>query len=197
MPPLAPRWRHPIEAASYQGEFMSPAAVALPVPAAVPEFLATRVEKLRQTLLAGRCEEALTAARTLSEELAESHGPLHNYTLHAFELVAFCAQLAGHPAMATEVSVYTAATWQCILPAQHRQIRRQARNGTASWLAVTNAPDAVRTGTSLLALLQSVHGPDHPSTPFVERRLNAITGPDREAAGHALRASGPALLIKP
>ncbi|MBK3627534.1 hypothetical protein JHN59_22350 [Streptomyces sp. MBT49] len=176
---------------------MSPAAIALPVPAAVPEFLAPRIEDLRRTLRAGRREEALTAARTISEELAESHGPLHHYTLHALELVAFCAQLAGHPAMATEVSVHTAAAWQQVLDANHRQIRRQARNGAATWLTVTNAPDAVRTGTSLLALLQSVYGKEHPSTPFVERRLNAITGADWEAARNALRASGPALLIKP
>ncbi|MFH9818290.1 hypothetical protein [Streptomyces sp. NPDC017230] len=176
---------------------MSPAAIALPVPAAVPEFLAPRIESLRQMLRAGRCEEALTAARTLSEELAESHGPLHNYTLHAFELVAFCAQLAGHPAMATEVAVYAAGAWQRVLDAGHSQVRRQARNAAASWLTVTNAHDAVRTGTSLLALLQSVYGKDHPSTPFVERRLNAITGADQEAARNALRASGAALLIKP
>ncbi|MFE2268519.1 hypothetical protein ACFXB4_04710 [Streptomyces lavendulae] len=176
---------------------MSPAAIVLPVPAAVPEFLAPRIEDLRHTLRAGRREEALTAARTISEELAESHGPLHNYTLHALELVAFCAQLAGHPAMATEVSVHTAGAWQRVLDAKHRQIRRQARNGAASWLTVTNAPDAVRTGTSLLALLQSVYGKDHPSTPFVERRLNAITSVDQEAARNALRPSGPALLIKP
>ncbi|MFI6113329.1 hypothetical protein [Kitasatospora sp. NPDC051164] len=176
---------------------MSPAGLALPVPAAVPEFLAPRIEDLRHTLRAGQHEEALTAARTISEELAESHGPLHNYTLHALELVAFCAQLSGYSAMATEVSVYTAAAWQQVLHANHRQIRQQARNGAASWLTVTNAPEAVRTGTVLLALLQSVYGKDHPSTPFVERRLNAITGTDQEAARNALRASGPALLIKP
>ncbi|KOT46783.1 hypothetical protein ADK41_00935 [Streptomyces caelestis] len=176
---------------------MTPAASTLPVPAAVPEFLAPRIENLRHTLLAGGREEALTLARILSEELAESHGPLHNYTLHALELVAFCAQLAGHPTMATEVSVYTAAAWQRVLEPKHRQIRRQARNGAASWLTITHAPDAVRTGTALLALLQSVYGKDHPSTPFVERRLNAITGSDREAAERALRASGPALMIKP
>ncbi|MFD3959215.1 MULTISPECIES: hypothetical protein [Streptomyces] len=175
---------------------MSPAA-ALPVPAAVPEFLAPRIEALRDTLRTGRREEALTIARTLSEELAESHGPLHNYTLHALELVAFCAQLAGHPTMATEVSVHTAAGWQRVLNAEHRHIRRQAHNGAASWLTVTDAPDAVRTGTALLALLQSVYGKDHPSTPFVERRLNAITGTDQEAAQMALHASGPALMIKP
>ncbi|MER5549954.1 hypothetical protein ABT072_48110, partial [Streptomyces sp. NPDC002589] len=122
---------------------------------------------------------------------------LHNYTLHALELVAFCAQLAGHPAMATDVSVYTAAAWQRLLHAKHPQVRRQARNGAASWLTVTNAPDAVRTGTALQALLQSVYGKDHPSTPFVERRLNAITGADQDAAWRALQASGPALLIKP
>ncbi|MCL3999226.1 hypothetical protein M4438_38065, partial [Streptomyces lavenduligriseus] len=101
---------------------MSPAAIALPVPAAIPEFLAPRVDNLRHTLRAGRREEALTLARILSEELAESHGPLHNYTLHAFELVAFCAQLAGHPTMATEVSVYTAAAWQRVLDPKHRHI---------------------------------------------------------------------------
>ncbi|MCL3999227.1 hypothetical protein M4438_38070, partial [Streptomyces lavenduligriseus] len=112
-------------------------------------------------------------------------------------LVAFCAQLAGHPTMATEVSVYTAAAWQRVLDPKHRHIRRQARNGAASWLTITNAPDAVRTGTALLALLQSVYGKDHPSTPFVERRLDAITGADRKAAESALRASGPALMIKP
>lgn len=176
---------------------MSPAAIALPVPAAIPEFLAPRVDNLRHTLRAGRREEALTLARILSEELAESHGPLHVYTLHAFELVAFCAQLAGHPTMATEVSVYTAAAWQRVLDPRHRQIRRQARNGAASWLTITNASDAVRTGTALLALLQSVYGKDHPSTPFVERRLDAITGADRKAAESALRASGPALMIRP
>ncbi|MET7296378.1 hypothetical protein ABZS79_30435 [Streptomyces griseoloalbus] len=176
---------------------MSPAALVLPVPAAVPEFLAPRIEDVRRTLHAGRHEVALKAAWDISDELAESYGPLHNYTLHARELVAFCAQLAGDPASATEVSVYTAAAWQRILPAQHRQIRRQARNGAASWLTVTNAPDAVRTGTSLLALLQSIYGAEHPSTPFVERRLNAITGGDQEAARNALRASGPALLIRP
>ncbi|MFD0437255.1 hypothetical protein [Streptomyces chartreusis] len=175
---------------------MSP-AVALPVPAAVPEFLAPRIEDLRRTLRAGQREEALKAARAISDELAESHGPLHNYTLHALEFVAFCAQLAGYPAMATEVTVYTATAWQRLLDAKHRQIRRQARNSAASWLTVTNAPDAVRTGTALLALLQSVYGKDHPSTPFIERRLNAITGPDYDAAEHALRASGPALLASP
>lgn len=176
---------------------MSPAAIALPVPAAVPEFLAPRIEDLRHPPRRLLREEALTAARTISEELAESHGPLHSYTLHALELVAFCAQLAGHPAMATEVSVHTAGAWQRVLDAQHRQIRLQARNGAASWLTITNAPDAVRTGTSLLALLQSVYGKDHPSTPFVERRLSAITSVDEEAARNALRASGPALLVKP
>ncbi|EDY49256.1 hypothetical protein [Streptomyces clavuligerus] len=174
---------------------MSPAAVTLPVPAAVPEFLAPRVEEVRHALRAGRREEALTLAQTISEELGESHGPLHNYTLHALELVAFCAQFAGHPAMATEVSVHTAAAWQRILDSEHRQVRRQARNGTASWLTVTNASAAVRTGTALLALLQSVYGKDHPSTPFVEHRLNAITGANQEAAGAALQASGPALMI--
>lgn len=172
-------------------------AVGLQVPAAVPEFLSPRVEGLRQALRAGRYEEALTAARPLSEELVESHGPAHTYTLHAFELVAFCAQLAGHPAMATEVSVYVAGSWQRVLDAEHSQIRRQARNAAASWLTVTNAPDAVRTGTSLLALLQSVDGQEHPSTSTVERRLNAITGVDREAARNALRASGAGLLVKP
>ncbi|KOV48724.1 hypothetical protein [Streptomyces sp. H036] len=176
---------------------MSPAATALPVPAAVPEFLAPRIEALHDTLRTGRREVALVIARTISEELAESHGPLHNYTLHALELVAFCAQLAGHPTLATEVSVHTAAGWQRVLDAGHRHIRRQAHNGAASWLTVTNAAEAVRTGTALLALLQSVYGKDHPSTPFVERRLNAITGADQEAAGMALRASGPALMIKP
>ncbi|MFJ9967274.1 hypothetical protein [Streptomyces avermitilis] len=176
---------------------MSPAPIVLQIPVAVPEFLAPRIKDLRHTLRAGRREEALTAARIISEELAESHGPLHNYTLHALELVAFCAQLAEQPAMATEVSVHTAAAWQQVLDATHGQIRRQARNAAASWLTVTNAPDAARTGTSLLALLQSLYGKDHPSTPFVERRLNAITGPDQEAARNALRASGPALLIKP
>ncbi|MDX3204725.1 hypothetical protein [Streptomyces scabiei] len=176
---------------------MSPAAIVLPVPAAVPEFLVPRIEALRHTLRAGHHEEALAAAQAISDELAESHGPLHNYTLHALELVAFCAQIAGHPAMATELSVYTAAAWQRLLDATHHQIRRQAHNGAASWLTVTNAPDAVRTGTALLALLQSVYGKDHPSTLFVERRLNAITGTDKETARNALRASGPALLIKP
>ncbi|MFF9458049.1 hypothetical protein [Streptomyces flaveolus] len=175
---------------------MNPAAIALPVPSAVPEFLAPRIEDLRYTLRTDQCEDALTAARTISNELAESHGPLHNYTLHALELVAFCAQLAGQPTMATEVSVYTATAWQQVLEAEHRHIRRQTRNGAASWLTITNAPDAVRTGTTLLALLQSVYGKEHPSTPFVERRLNAITGIDREAAERALQASGPALMIK-
>ncbi|MEU8588688.1 hypothetical protein AB0C59_17065 [Streptomyces sp. NPDC048664] len=176
---------------------MSRAAIVLPVPAAVPEFLGHRIEGLRHTLRAGRREEALAAARTISDELAESHGPLHNYTLHALELVAFCAQIAGYPAMATDVSVYTAAAWQRLLDATHHQIRRQARNGAASWLTVTDAHDAVRTGTALLTLLQSVYGKNHPSTPFVKRRLNAITGGDQEAARNALRATGPALLIKP
>ncbi|WP_435057663.1 hypothetical protein [Streptomyces sp. bgisy060] len=175
---------------------MSPAATALPVPTAVPEFLSPRVEALRDALHSSRREVALEIARALSEELAESHGPLHNYTLHTLELVAFCAQLAGHPTMATEVSVHTAAGWQGVLGAEHRHVRRQAHNGAASWLTVTNAPDAVRTGTALLALLQSVYGKHHPSTPFVERRLKAITGADQEAAGAALRASGPALMIR-
>ncbi|MEU7072885.1 hypothetical protein AB0B30_27520 [Streptomyces narbonensis] len=176
---------------------MSPAAIALPVPAAVPEFLAPRIEHLRHTLRAGRREEALRLAQTISGELAESYGPLHHYTLHALELLAFCAQLAWQPTIATEASVYTAAAWQHFLDAEHPHIRRQARNGAASWLTITDAPDAVRTGTSLLELLQSLYGKDHPSTPFVERRLNAITGADQEAAKRALRASGPALMIKP
>ncbi|MFE0774322.1 hypothetical protein [Streptomyces sp. NPDC058861] len=175
---------------------MRPVAT-LPVPAAVPEFLAPRIEDLRHTLRAGQREQALTAARIISEELAKSHGPLHNYTLHALELVAFCAQLAGHPTMATEVSVHAAAAWQQILGGEHHQVRRQARNGAASWLTITNAPDVVRTGTALLALLQSLYGRDHPSTPFVEGRLNAITGSDRETAERALRPAGPALMVKP
>ncbi|MFE3166674.1 hypothetical protein [Streptomyces sp. NPDC059224] len=164
---------------------------------AVPEFLAPRVEALRHILRVGRHEVALTLAWAISEELAESHGPLHTYTRHAFELVAFCAQLAGHPALATEVSVDTATAWQQVLDAEHHHIRRQARNGAASWLTVANASDAVRTGRALLALLQSVFGKDHSSTPFVERRLDAITGVDGEVARMALRASGPALMIKP
>ncbi|MFD8731462.1 hypothetical protein [Streptomyces sp. NPDC059611] len=176
---------------------MSSAAIVLPVPALVPEFLAPRIEGLRHTLRTGRRDEALTAARTISEELAESHGPLHNYTLHALELVAFCAQLAGQPAMATEVSIRAAGAWLRILDSRHRQIRRQTRNSAASWLTVTDAGDALRTGASLLALLQSVYGREHASTPFVERRLNAIASSDRAVSADALRASGPALLVRP
>ncbi|MFJ5851108.1 hypothetical protein [Streptomyces sp. NPDC092903] len=171
-------------------------AAVLPVPTPVPEFLAPRVEALRDALRRGRRHEALDMARSLSSELAESYGPLHNYTLHALELVAFCAQLAGQGAAATELAVRAAAGWQRLLPAGHRQIRRQARNGAASWLTVTDLPEAIRTGTTLLALLQSVYGAEHPSTPFVERRLAAITGPDPTAAARALRASGPALLLQ-
>ncbi|WP_030578608.1 hypothetical protein [Streptomyces anulatus] len=174
---------------------MSP-AVALPAPA-VPEFLAPRIEDIRNALRAGRPEEALAAAQGISHELAESHGPLHVYALHALELVAFCAQLAEHPALATEVSVYTASAWQRVLDAKHRHVRQQARNGVASWLTVTNASDVVRTATDVLALLQSVYGEDHPSIALVERRLNAITGADQRAAADALRASGPALSIRP
>ncbi|MEU5137102.1 hypothetical protein [Streptomyces californicus] len=176
---------------------MSSAAIVLPVPALVPEFLAPRIENLRHTLRTGRRDEALTAARAISEELTESHGPLHNYTLHALELVAFCAQLAGQPAMATEVSIRAAGAWLQVLDSRHRQVHRQTHNGTASWLTVTDAGDALRTGVPLLALLQSVYGREHPSTPFVERRLNPIAGSDRAVSQNALRASGPALLVKP
>ncbi|MGY4963659.1 hypothetical protein [Streptomyces sp. 900105245] len=175
---------------------MSP-ATTLPVPAAVPEFLAPRIEHLCHTLHAGRRKEALQLAQTITGELAESHGHLHPYALHALELLAFCAQIAWQPTMATEASVCATAAWQQVLDAEHPHIRRQARNAAASWLTITDAPDAVRTGTTLLELLQSVYGKDHPSTPFVERRLNAITGADQEAAAKALRAYGPALMIEP
>ncbi|MEU3296675.1 hypothetical protein ABZ722_30575 [Streptomyces longwoodensis] len=174
---------------------MSRAAYNLPVPAPVPEFLAPRIKGIRETLRAGRREEALGAARNLSHELAESHGPLHVYALHAVELVAFCAQLAEHPIMATEVSVYAAAGWQQVLGCKHHHVRRQTRNAGASWLTVTTASEAARTGTALLALLESVYGPTHPFTQFVERQLNAITGTDQKAAASALQPSGPALLI--
>jgi hypothetical protein len=167
------------------------------VPATVPAFLAPRIEALRQTLRAGEYEGALAAARVVSDDLAESHGPLHEYTIHALELVAFCAQLAGYPALATEVCVHTAAAWQRLLPAEHEQIRRQANNSVASWLTVGNALDALRTGMITLALLQSVYGRNHRSTALVAGRLDAISGADRDAARHALRPSGPALLLKP
>ncbi|MFJ4151994.1 hypothetical protein ACIP10_31085 [Streptomyces galbus] len=176
---------------------MSRAVFSLPVPAAVPEFLTPRIEGIRKTLRAGRCEKALGAAQDLSHELATSHGPLHVYALHALELVAFCAQLAGRPILATEVSVYAAAGWQRVLGSKHRHVRQQTRNAVASWLTVTNAAEAARTGTALIALLQSVYGLTHPSASFVKRRLNAITGTDQEAASSALQASGPALLITP
>ncbi|MFI6688403.1 hypothetical protein [Streptomyces sp. NPDC050485] len=174
---------------------MSPAA--LPVPAPVPEFLTPRVEAVRQAARAGRREESLALARAISGELAESHGPLHPYTLHALELVAFCAQLAGRPVAATEVSAQAAAGWQHLLTGEHRQVRRQACNTAAFWLTVSDSVQAVRTGTALRTLLRSVFGPDHPSTFFVERRLTAIAGRDREAAMQALRPSGPALLVHP
>lgn len=169
---------------------------ALPVPAPVPEFLAPRIEAVRGAARTGQTQQALARARLISAELADSYGPLHPYALHALELVAFCAQLAGHPVLATETSVQTAAGWQRLLPAGHRQTRLQARNAAACWLTVTDAPEAVRTGAALLPLMQSVYGPGHPSIPFVERRLTAITGSDTHAAAQALRASGPALSIR-
>lgn len=175
---------------------MSPAVAFLPVPAGVPEFLSPRVEALCHTLRSGRYGEALAAAQTLSDELTESYGPLHNYTLHSLELVAFCAQVSGLPVMAADLSLYTAAAWQRLLAPTHHHIRRQAHSGAASWLTVTNASDAVRTGAALLDLLQSIYGKNHPSTPFVEHRLNAINSTDQETARNALRASGPALILK-
>jgi hypothetical protein len=174
---------------------MSPTALSVPAP--VPEFLAPRVRAVRHATRSGRPQEALAMARLISAELADSYGPLHIYTLHALELCAFCAQLAGHPVIATETLVQTAAGWQQLLPAGHRQISRQARSAAASWLTVTDATEAVRTGTALLALLQSLYGPEHPATRFAHRRLAAITGPDPGAAARALHASGPALLVRP
>ncbi|MGW1158968.1 hypothetical protein ACWD48_12210 [Streptomyces sp. NPDC002519] len=172
-------------------------SVTLPVPAPVPEFLAPRVNSVRDAARAGQPASALARARLISTELADSYGPLHPYALHALELVAYCAQLAGQPATATETAVQAAAGWQRILPAGHRQILRQARNAAASWLTVSDATEAVRTGTALLALMPSVFGPGHPSGAFVERRLTAITGSDRHEAAKALRATGPALLVRP
>ncbi|MEU6349961.1 hypothetical protein ABZ896_11605 [Streptomyces sp. NPDC047072] len=173
---------------------MSP--TALPVPAPVPEFLAPRIEAVRLAIRSGQPQQALDMARAISGELADSHGPLHVYTLHALELAAFCAQMAGRPADATETSLQAAAGFHRLLGAGHRHVERQIRNAAAHWLTVSDLADAVRTGTAFLALLQSLDRP-HPAAVFVERRLAAITGPDPRAAELALRAHGPALLIRP
>lgn len=170
---------------------------ALPVPAPVPEFLLPRVEAVRCAVRSGQPGQALAMARTLSDELAGSHGPLHVYTLHALELAAFCAQMAGQPATATETSLQAVAGFQQLLGPGHRHVERQIRNTAAHWLTITDLADAVRTGTAFLAVLRSPDRPGHPAAVLVERRLAAITGPDPQAAALALRAHGPALLIQP
>lgn len=78
----------------------------------------------------------------------------------------------------------------------HRQILRPVHNAAASWLAVTDATEAVRNGAALLALVPSVFGPGQCSSTLIGRRLTAITGPGRHAAVKALRATGPALLVR-
>lgn len=166
-----------------------------PVP--VPEFLVPRVGGIRTALRTGRPAEALALARALADELASSHGPVHAHTLHALELVGFCAQLARQPVTATEASTAAAAGWLRSLPGTHHQVRRQTVNAVASWLTVDDAADAVRTGNLLLLLLASVYGPGHPAARRVEQRIQAITGPDEAAAAQALLPSGPALSARP
>ena len=69
----------------------------LPVPTPVPEFLAPRINSVRDAVRTGQPAHALDRARLISTELAGSYGPLHPYALHALELVSYCAQLAGQP----------------------------------------------------------------------------------------------------
>lgn len=166
-------------------------------PAPVPEFLAPRVKGIGDAARAGTPAEALAMAQELATELSESHGPVHAHTLHAVELVAFCAQLAGRPVTATEAGIQAATGWLRSLPGDDRQVRGQVRNAVASWLTVDDAAEAVRTGGPLLALLTSVYGPSHPAGHLVGQRLQAVTGTDETAAAEALRPSGPALFVRP
>ncbi|WNI20115.1 hypothetical protein [Actinacidiphila sp. ITFR-21] len=172
-----------------------PSSPACPAP--VPEFLAPRVNCIGDAARAGTPAEALAMAQGLAAELSDSHGPAHAHTLHAVELVAFCAQLAGRPVTATDAGIQAATGWLRSLPGDDRQVRRQVRNAVASWFTVDDAAEAARTGHLLLALLTSVYGPGHPAGHLVEQRLQAVTGPDGAAAAEALRPSGPALSVRP
>ncbi|MEU9744787.1 hypothetical protein [Streptomyces niveus] len=163
----------------------------------VPEFLTPRVNGIVCAARASAPAQALALAEGLAMELSDSHGPVHAHTLHAVELVAFCAQLAGRPVTATDAGIRAATGWLCSLPKDDRQVRRQVRNAFASWFTVDDAAEAVRTGHLLLALLTSVYGPSHPAGHRVEQRLQAVTGPDETAAAEALRPSGPALSLRP
>jgi hypothetical protein len=164
--------------------------------APVPEFLAPRVNGIVEAARAGTSDQALAMAQGLAAELSDSHGPAHAHTLHALELVAFCAQLAGQAVTATDAGIQAATGW-LHSPGDGRQVRRQVRNAVASWFTVDDAAEAARTGRLLLALLTSVYGSGHPAGHLVEQRLQAVTGPDKAAAAEALRPSGPALSVRP
>lgn len=94
---------------------MSAPAATMPVPAPIPEFLAPRTEAIRHALRTGWRQDALVMARTLFPQLTESYGSLHNYPLHSLELLPFCTKLAGHPSIATDVSIQVAKAWQHLL----------------------------------------------------------------------------------
>ncbi|MFD7898930.1 hypothetical protein [Streptomyces sp. NPDC059743] len=166
-------------------------------PVLVPEFLAPRVNGIAEAARAGTPAEALALAEGLAMELSDSHGAFHAHTLHAIELVAFCAQLAGRPVAATTAGIQAATGWLRSLPGDDGQVRRRVRSAVASWFTVDDAAEAARTGHLLLELLTSVYGPGHPAGHLVEQRLQAITGSDEAAAAEALRPSGPALSVRP
>ncbi|WP_328373152.1 hypothetical protein OG800_49780 (plasmid) [Streptomyces sp. NBC_00445] len=160
----------------------------LPVPAPVPEFLAPRVQLICSTVHHGNPGQALDLGRALLDELTNSHGPLHPYTLHALELAALCAHLDGQSAFAAETSVRAATGWARTLPPGHRHTLRHASSSLAYWLAVSDAQDAVRTGKLLLPLLLSVFGPSHRYSRLTHHRLRTLTGP---APGTATGAKRP------
>jgi hypothetical protein len=135
------------------------------------------VAAIKQAAAAGNHAEALTVAEELTRSVEARHGPVHPYTLNAYEVRAHLTATAGH--FATAVRQY-AALAQRLAEARHPAdpaAWSAADAAQALWLRLGDTDAARRLGPRILDLRRRIPGPDSRAFDAARRHLSLlITG---------------------